>query len=340
MPYRITFLALTQRLQQIFERAGCSTSVAAQLAHNCASAERDGARSHGVFRMPEYVSSLQGGWVDGHATPVVEDIAPSFARVDAMNGYAVPALAAVRALAIDKARRNGVSVTAIRNSHHLGMLSLDIEAFAEAGLIALSVVNSMKSVVPHRGKKPVFGTNPLAFAAPRTAGSPFLFDLATSAMAYGDVKMAARENHVLPPDVGVDRDGEPTTDPVQVIEGGALQTFGGHKGASISIMIEILCAALVGAQFSFECDLGTQPGAATPRTGQTLILINPRAGSEGLPDFGMRVEVLLQAIVTAGQDRLPGERRLSRRAQSMREGIVLADDEIAALDALEARLDG
>ncbi|MGF6414886.1 delta1-piperideine-2-carboxylate reductase [Paraburkholderia sp. MM5482-R2] len=339
MSSRVSFKALTERLQRILERAGCSSIVAAQLASNCAGAERDGARSHGIFRMQGYVSSLRGNWVDGHAVPRVEDVAAGFVRVDAKNGYAVPALAAASELAINKARHNGVAVIAIRNSHHLGALALDVEPFAERGLVAIAIVNSMKSVVPHGGRLPVFGTNPIAFASPRASGAPFVFDQASSAMAHGDVKIAMREGRTLPPGIGVDRHGEPTSDPAEIVGGGALRTFGGHKGASIAIMVEVLCAALAGGQFSFECDLAAMPGASTPRTGQTLLLIDPRTGSAGLADFATRVDELLAQVLAAGQSRLPGERRLAIREQSLRDGIELSVDELASLDLLEAQFE-
>lgn len=334
---RIPFDALVERLAGILERHGCSAGVARLLAENCAAAERDGAASHGLFRMRGYVGSLgAGGWVDSRAVPVVEDAAPGFLRIDAMNGFTVPALAAGRAQAVAKARANGVAVVAIRNSHHLGALSLDVEPFAEEGLVALSFINSMKAVVPHGGHSAVLGTNPIAFATPRAGGLPLVFDLATSVMANGDVQIAAREGRELEPGVGVDRHGAPTRDPKAVLDGGALLAFGGHKGAALSLMVEVLCAALVGGKFSAEVDLSASPGAATPHTGQSFILIDPEAGRGSLPGFAARVETLLGLVAEAGQERLPGDRRHSARARSMAEGIAVSAEQLAILDALDA----
>ena len=140
---------LTQLLQRIFLRHGTRVEVAQVLADNCARAQRDGSHSHGVFRIPGYLASLASGWVDGQALPVVEDVASGFIAVDAANGFAQPALAAAREALIDKARSAGIAVLAIRNSHHFAALWPDVEPFAEAGLVALSVVNSMTCVVPH-----------------------------------------------------------------------------------------------------------------------------------------------------------------------------------------------
>src|SRR5471030_1197862 len=140
----LDFDSLVVLLEQVFQRNGTSAEVAAILARNCAGAERDGAHSHGVFRIPGYVSTLASGWVNGKAVPVVEDVASGFVRADAANGFAQPALQAARALLVEKARSAGIAVLAIRNSHHFAALWPDVEPFAYEGLVALSVVNSMK----------------------------------------------------------------------------------------------------------------------------------------------------------------------------------------------------
>ena len=100
----IPFDTLRTTLAHIFERHGTSAAVAAVLADNCASAERDGAHSHGVFRIPGYLSTLASGWVDGHAIPRVRDMAPGFLSVDACNGFAQPAYMMAYDALVAKAR--------------------------------------------------------------------------------------------------------------------------------------------------------------------------------------------------------------------------------------------
>lgn len=323
---------LTELLQRIFEQHGTSPEVAQVLAHNCASAQRDGSHSHGVFRIPGYLSSLASGWVDGRAVPVVEDVASGFVRVDAANGFAQPALAAARGVLVEKARSAGIAVLAIRNSHHFAALWPDVEPFAEEGLVALSVVNSMTCVVPHGAQRPLFGTNPIAFAAPRAGGEPIVFDLATSAIAHGDVQIAARQGQMLPEGMGVDSLGQPTRDPKAILNGGALLPFGGHKGSALSMMVELLSAALTGGNFSFEFDWSNHPGAQTPWTGQLLIVIDPSktAGNH----FASRSEALVQQMRGVGLQRMPGDRRYQERAKSLAEGITLPAAELARLREL------
>jgi delta1-piperideine-2-carboxylate reductase len=89
MSIRIGFDALVALVAQVFERHRCSAEVARIIAHNMVAAEQDGAKSHGVFRIPAYLSSLDAEWVDGRAVPVVEDVAPAMLRGDGQNGFAL-----------------------------------------------------------------------------------------------------------------------------------------------------------------------------------------------------------------------------------------------------------
>ncbi|MCE4052694.1 Ldh family oxidoreductase [Pseudomonas sp. Au-Pse12] len=331
-PQYLSLPALVQLLETIFQRHGCRAEVARCLAENCAGAERDGAHSHGVFRIPGYVSTLASGWVDGQAVPRVEDVAAAFVRVDAANGFAQPALAAARELLVSKARNAGIALLAIRNSHHFAALWPDVEPFAEEGLVALSVVNSMTCVVPHGADRPLFGTNPIAFAAPQAQGQPIVFDLATSAIAHGDVQIAARKGERLPLGIGVDSLGQPTQDPKAILEGGALLPFGGHKGSALSMMVELLAAALTGGNFSFEFDWSNHPGAKTPWTGQLLIVIDPSKGAG--QSFAERSQELVRQMHAVGLKRLPGDRRHQQRDRSQQQGIAIAAEQLQQLRAL------
>lgn len=328
----IAFAELQALLQRIFIRHGTSEAVARALAFNCASAQRDGAHSHGVFRIPGYVSTLASGWVDGKAVPEVADIASGYLRVDAKGGFAQPALAAARELLVEKARSAGIAVLAIHNSHHFAALWPDVEPFADEGLVALSVVNSMTCVVPHGARQPLFGTNPIAFAAPCAGTDPIVFDMATSAMAHGDVQIAARKGEQLPDGIGVDSQGAPTRDPQKILDGGALLPFGGHKGSALSMMVELLAAALTGGNFSWEFDWSQHPGAKTPWTGQLIIVIDPSKAEGGR--FAERSYELVRQMQSVGLQRMPGERRYRERELSARQGVTLTVQELEQLQAL------
>ncbi len=328
---RLMFAELCALLTAVFAASGVGPAQAAILADNCARCERDGALSHGVFRIPGYRASLQSGWVDGGAAAIVERVGPAFLRADARNGFAQPALAAARAELVQMVQECGAAILAIRHSHHFSALWPDLEPFAAEGLIALSTVAGLACVAPTAGARPVFGTNPIAFAAPVAGDLPLVMDLSTSACSNGDTRIAARTGRPLPAGAGVDRDGHPTTDPNAVLDGGALLPFGGYKGAALSLMVEILAAALTGGQFSHEVDFSRHPGAETPRTGQLLILIDPNRGAAaGAP--AERIAGFLEILRAAGVDRLPGGRRYAQRRRSERDGIALDPAQWRALD--------
>lgn len=317
----------------IFVQNGCSNVVANQLAENCASAERDGSLSHGVFRIEGYVNTLRSGWVDGSAIPAIEGKAPGLIAVDAKNGFAQPALSLARDAFVEKVRGNGIALLTIGNAHHFSSLWPDILPFAESGLVALSMVNSFACSVPHGAKSPVFGTNPIAFAAPVDGQPPLVFDFATTTMANGDVQIAAKEGRSLPAGTGVDRNGDLTGDPEAILNGGALVPFGGHKGSAISLMVELLAAGLSGGNFSSEFDWSTHPGAETPKTGQIIIGIDPSRGGQGR-GLSSRAVILMKMLEDAGFDARPGLRRHRLCMERHAHGIPLKTSQLIRLRAL------
>lgn len=326
---RIAPAELRALLERIFARHGVATPGAALLAGTVAAAERDGCLSHGIFRVPGYIASLKSGYVDGAAVPAVHQDRPGTIAVDGRRGFAQVALHAARDRLLEATRRQGIACLAVRNAHHYAALAPDIEPFAEAGLVALSCVNGRSRVAPWGARRAVIGTNPLAFACPRVDAPPLLWDMATSAIANGDVLLAARGGHTIPAGVALDADGAPTTAPRAVLEGGALLPFGGHKGGAVAVMVEILAAALTGGRFGFEDEAHLHPGAMTANAGQLVILVDPEA--TGGADFAVRVGGLLERIADAGAGRVPGDRRLARRVEAERLGIAI---EAARLEEL------
>ena len=321
--HHLSLAELTAMLQPALVEAGASDNVAKILALNCATAERDGSRSHGLYRVSGYIDNLRSGFVNGKAVPDIARPGAAMIRVDACRGYGRPALEAVIPEAIDVCRMAGTCVIAIGNSHHNGPLWLDIEPFADDGLVALTMVASVVAVVPHGARRPVYGTNPMAFAVPRHGRAPLIFDQSSSVMAHGEVGIAALEGRILAEGVGIDAAGNPTRDPKAIMAGGALLPFGGHKGSQIAMMIELLAGAVTGSNFSHQVDWSDYPGACSAHTGQLFILIDPVGASGGSTGFALRVEELLAELATAGQERFPGERRIAAREKALREGISI-----------------
>jgi delta1-piperideine-2-carboxylate reductase len=329
VPNTASIADLTDLVARIFVRHGVTAENAAPLAESVVAAERDGAYSHGLLRLPGYAATLKSGWVDGRAVPVVSDPAPALVATDAANGFAQPALRASAALLRIKARSQGIAAAAIRDSHHFAALWPDIEPFAEEGFIALAMVNGRRRIVVWDGQRKVLGTNPMAFACPRPGRLPLVWDQASSVIAQGEVLLAAERGESLPDGVGLDAAGRPMRDPHAVLDGGSLLPYGGQKGSSIAFMIEIMAGALTGGCFGFEDRSAEYPGAQTPKAGQLVILIDPKRVPGNL--YFERIEGLFAAIAESGVERLPAERRYAQRERAVRDGIVLSDRNRAIL---------
>jgi len=330
MPTTVTYDALLGLAERALIAHGYSALAAAPIARTITQCERDGTRSHGLLRLPGYIEAVRSGWADGTVLPRVTARSPSMLVVDAGNGFTHLALAQSEDEITGMAMSTGTAVLLIGNAHHGAALWPDIEGLAREGFVAMTCVNSRARLTGWGGSKAVFGTNASAFACPRAGGDPVVWDQSTSLMSQGDVLLAAREGRAIPEGVGVDRQGQPTTDPKAVLEGGALLPFGGHKGASIAFAVEILAAALTGAPFGFE---SPAKGNLPSKCGQFLLVIDPRrAGAE----VGSRVEGLVAAVRGTGSPHTPGSRRYERRRKSQAEGIPLGEDALANLEKLAA----
>lgn len=323
---RLTHAELLTRVTNALTRNGFAERVATPVAATIAACERDGTLSHGLLRLPGYIEAVRTGWADGQVLPQTVSDRPSMLVLDARNGFTHLALDDSRAMLKQRAAETGSAILLIRNAHHFAALWPDIESFAADGYVALTCVTSRARVVGWGGAKPVFGTNASAFACPRAAGLPIVWDQAASVMSQGDLLRAAREGRSLPEGVGVDAGGRPTVDPKAVLEGGAFIPFGGVKGASIAFAVEILAAALSGSPFGFE---SPAPGTMPSKCGQFLLLVDPRSAGA---DVAARVEPLVAAVRESGAEHLPGSRRYARREAAVREGILLGPHSIEILE--------
>ena len=331
METRLSYEELERRVGTALVANGFAEAVAKPIASTIARCERDGTPSHGLLRLPGYVEAARTGWADGKALPTVVTESPSMVVVDAQNGFTHLALAQSRDDLARRAADTGTAILVIRNAHHFAALWPDIEEFAAQGLIAMACVTSRARVTAWGGGKPVFGTNAMAFAAPRAKGPPVIWDQSASVMSQGELLLAARENRAVVQGVGVNALGKPTTSAREILEGGALLPFGGVKGASIAFMVEVLAAALGGGVFGFE---SPAKGALPSKGGQFLMIIDPRRAGA---DVGTRVESLVRAIHDAGSPTMPGTRRYARREKAATDGIAVSAASLKMLDSLQRR---
>ena len=296
---------------------------AEEVAKALVAAEADGLKGHGASRLPSYAAQVKSGKVQGHAVPDVNEVGSAALWIDANEGFAYPAIAvAIDGLAA-LAPGTGIAAAGIANSHHFGAAGYHVERMAERGLIGLAFGNSPQAIAPWGGSKGVFGTNPIAFAAPRREAPPLVIDMGLSKVARGNVMVAARAGEPIPEGWALDADGKPTTDAAAAMEG-TMVAMGDAKGTALVMMVEILAVALTASNFGYEASSFFTAEGPAPRTGQFLMAIDPYGFSAGA--FADRLEDLIAAVREQDGTRLPGERRLALRAEAEVNGVEIPQD--------------
>jgi (2R)-3-sulfolactate dehydrogenase (NADP+) len=190
-------------------------------------------------------------------------------------------------------------------------------------------------MAPWGGKRPVFGTNPIAFAAPRRDAPPLVIDMALSEVARGRILAAAQKGEPIPLGWAVDAQGQPTTDAKAALAG-TLIPAGGAKGAALALMVETLAVALTGANFAFEASSFLDAEGPPPGAGQLLIAIDP-AGFAGAENFAQRFAALALMIDGDEGARLPGSRRLALREKARASGVMVDAKLLAEVSAIAAQ---
>ena len=317
---------------RVLTSQGFSAAQAQAIAETVTLAERDGCLSHGLFRIPFYVNALKNPHADPVIEPTLRVSESSVVHVDAHGGFCPLALKLGEPALLEKTRRHGIAALAIHDTYNIAALWPEVERLAEAGLVVFAFTAANAFVAPAGGKKPIFGTNPMAFGFPRRDEPPLVFDQASSASARGEIQLHLREGKSLPEGWAIDSEGNPTTDPAAALEGAQLP-FGGHKGASLALMVELLAGALIGDLFSLESSASDTHGVGAPLGGELILALDP-AHCNDSGDHLSRAEFLFSEILDQPGTRLPSQRRHLARKQHIKEAVMVSGPLLADLQAM------
>jgi len=260
--------------------AGCLSEVAAPVAHSIVQAEAEGNTVCGLFYLPVFKEQLALKKVNGRAAPKILRSDGSSILVDAAHGFAHPAIALATEELIRATQEYGVAAAGITRSYNALSLAHHVLPLANAGLIGLCCSNAPASVAPPGGTKPLFGTNPIAFAVPGDGCPTLVVDQSASAVTKTSLLLHNSRQEDIPLGWAQDNAGQPTTDP-QVGLAGSLLPFGGQKGANIGLIVEILAAALTGSSLSMQAASFSGQDTGFPNVGQFLLAFDPKHFSGG-----------------------------------------------------------
>jgi LDH2 family malate/lactate/ureidoglycolate dehydrogenase len=240
---------------RIFLHFGVPKADAEQASDVLASADLRGIDSHGVARLTSYFDLLSEGLIN--PTPKIKILRStlSTATVDGDNGLGLVVGPQANKIAMDMAEKAGSGWVSICNTNHYGIAGYYVLQALKRDMIGWAMTNSTKLVTPLWGAERMLGTNPIAIAFPGKDEPPIVIDMATCAAAYGKIEMARRRGQPIPQGWGIDNQGRGTTNPDDIVAGGALLPLGsdrergGHKGYGLAIMVDVLCGALGGANW-------------------------------------------------------------------------------------------
>ncbi|MBL8583289.1 MAG: Ldh family oxidoreductase [Rhizobiaceae bacterium] len=305
----------------VLRRVGASEAAARSLAAATAAAEAEGQRNVGLAHLPDYLDGYRHGRIRGGAVPNLVRPAPAMFVSDANGGLAHQGFDLAADDLAAAAQTLGLALFTQRNAFTCGAVGYFAHRLAMRGLVALATTNGPALMTGSGGGRPVFCTNPLAFAVPRGSGRVLLIDQSSSATAYVNLRAAADAGQPIPEGWAVDAEGLSTTDPREAMRG-ALLAFGGSRGANIALMVELLSAGLSGANWSVDAPR-FDAGAESPGAGLFVLAIHPNGLGH---DLTGRVDTYLERLSHDYGVHVPGEAKEAHRENAIRDGIEVPAD--------------
>ncbi len=318
------------------QASGAADSAARITAKYLVAADAQGLATHGVVRVPTYCEHLKSGRARGDAVPRIVNEKAASCLIDAGYGLGFEPAELALEEAMKRAGKHGIGFAGVTKSHHCGALGILLESVAARGMAGLAFSNAPAAIMAWGGKRPLLGTNPVAAIFPRERGAPLVIDMSLTQVTRGQILLYANAGKPLPEGWGMDKDGNPTTDPHKILLGGSLHAVGGLKGTMVALAVEILCCALMGAALSHEVEPMLVDDGKPMNLGQAFLVIDP-AGMAGRERYLERVETLIEAMLEDEEVRLPGARRVENTARAVKDGIEIPPELAKQLHELATR---
>ncbi len=254
------------RLEEFMKMAFIKVGVPEQDAKTCAAvlieSDKRGIDSHGVGRFkPIYIDRI----LAGIQNPVTEfEIVRETASTAVIDGHdGMGHVIGVRSMqmALDKAKKCGLGMVAVRNSTHYGIAGYYALMAAESDMIGFTGTNARPSIAPTFGVENMLGTNAFTIGFPTDEEFPFVIDCATSITQRGKIEHYDRIGKKMPEGWVIDQDGNPVTDAGEALKGlvsgtmalcplgGIGEEMAGYKGYGYAVVVEVLSAALQAGSF-------------------------------------------------------------------------------------------
>jgi LDH2 family malate/lactate/ureidoglycolate dehydrogenase len=261
---RLPAVELAAFVARLFEAAGIPARSAKTVAAALVDADLEGQSSHGVMLVDMYLHRIRNGSVAVEEAGIVVSDKDSTVVIDARHALGHLVGDQAIAIAIERARRHGAAIVAVRHGFHFGTARRFAIQAANADCIGIVMCNTRPLMPAPGGAERVVGNNPVAIAVPSSGPIPIVLDMATSEAAMGKIRMAAKVGQEIPSNWAVKADGTPTVNPAEAITGMLLPS-GGPKGFGLAFLIDLMCGLLSG---------GASGDAVQPLYGDSAIPYN------------------------------------------------------------------
>ena len=344
MVERIAIGELEDLVADAFRAVGVPAENARVAAAVMVESEARGIESHGVRMLPGYVSRLRVGGFNATAEPRVVREGPAVALMDGENGLGALVATRAMAVAIAKAKTQGMGACAAFASNHYGAAVCYALKACREGLVGIATTNSVAAVAPPGGRVGRVSNAATAYAIPTEEEPPLALDISMSTAARSRFALHAERGEPLPEGWAIDAEGRPTTDATAGL-GGYLLPLGsptaGHKGFGLAMLMDTLAGALAGAKFGIEIQ---RLGNTDPRAiglGHFLMAIDPSWFGD-LAEFRKKIDRMIRDLrdtpTQEGVERIyaPGERSHARWLESRERGVALPQKVLERIRELAA----
>ncbi len=283
--------------------------------------DRRGIESHGCNRFkPIYLDRIKAGIQKPVTEFEIVRETPTTAVVDGHDGMGQVISYKSMQMAIDKAKKYGMGMVAVRNSCHYGIAGYYASMATKAGCIGMTGTNARPSIAPTFGVENMLGTNPLTVGMPTDEEFDFILDCATSITQRGKLEYYSRIGKKTPEGMVIGRDGKALTDTDKILVqlntheaalaplGGIGEELAGYKGYGYATVVELLSAALQqGNYLSMLSGIGENGEKVPYHLGHWFIAIDTEAFC-GLEAFKKTAGDILREL--RASEKAPGEERI------------------------------
>jgi len=320
---------------RVLLQAGVEFENAQIIVDSMIEADMCGVSTHGIRMLPPYIQKITSKQFSNQEIEVLKST-PVFTTVDAKNCVGAVSAYKCMKIALDKSATSGIHIVFAKNCNTLGPAFYYAEMAAKEGKIGCVCCNAPAAMPAANGLEAMLGTNPFAFACPSKTKGMIVIDMATSIVAKSKFETARINGEKLPEGWALDKEGHPTTDPVEAIQGFVLP-MAGFKGYGIAMMIDIISGVMSGAGYLNKVGKFYSKTGSAMNVGQMFMVIDPAQIYPG--DFKEEMDNYILTLRSSKscmgtEILLPGDDRIKARKFALQEGITIPKDTAEKLTEL------